>query len=197
MNLLIDHQYIVRIISAVPLLALACHISVYDMLRRKVLNRTVLQLFCMALPIHLVNCWILQVSLQDFLYSMAWPIALLFVLAEGWKRGLVGGGDAKLWPVVALLMPPTLTQQVISTLGIPLCGGLLSMFYLWLRRGRHTTSRIIPPAPAGSGFWKRIIRVERRRVLRGIGVPYACAIVVAPLITVIAFPLSHLGWAGI
>lgn len=86
-----------------------------------------------------------------------------------WRRGWMGGGDAKLLGAAALGMPPVLVPSFIAA--VALAGGVLALLYL--------AARPLLPAPSHSrpgSLWRRILRAERWRIRRGCPLPYACAI---------------------
>jgi prepilin peptidase CpaA len=93
-----------------------------------------------------------------------------------WRRGLIGGGDVKLVTACALLVPPTSVPEFIF--GTAIAGGLLALVYLTL--GRLLTDAV---APRPRGFLRRVWRAERRRISRGMALPYCCAIVASALLT--------------
>jgi prepilin peptidase CpaA len=93
-----------------------------------------------------------------------------------WRRGWLGGGDIKLLTACVLLVPPTsLPALLIST---ALAGGALALVYLGL-------ARVVPGCanPRPIGLSRRVWRVERRRIRRGLSLPYSCAIAAGVLLT--------------
>lgn len=111
-------------------------------------------------------------------FSGAGAVGLALLAAGGalaaglllWRRGLFGGGDVKLLAAVALLPPPSGVPALL--LAVPLAGGALALGYLALRR--------LLRGPAGKarggGLLRRLLRRERRRILRGGPLPYGVAI---------------------
>lgn len=86
-----------------------------------------------------------------------------------WRRGMMGGGDAKLLGAAALVVPP---QDIGSLLVLTaLCGGALAVVYIVL-------SRVVQVAPARKTRFApgRILRAERWRIRRGAPLPYGVAI---------------------
>jgi prepilin peptidase CpaA len=93
-----------------------------------------------------------------------------------WRRGWIGGGDVKLLSASTLLVPPaTVPELVLST---AIAGAVLALFYLALARILPGQARSRP-----AGLLGRILRVEQRRIRRGLSLPYACAIVAGVLLT--------------
>jgi prepilin peptidase CpaA len=111
-----------------------------------------------------------------------------------WRRSWIGGGDVKLLAACATLVPPVLVPELI--LSTTLSGGLLALFYLALARllprrlAPGPTSRSsLRPFARPTRLLRRIWRIERRRISRGLSLPYACAISVGVLLTLtIAVP---------
>jgi prepilin peptidase CpaA len=109
------------------------------------------------------------------------------VFAAGWycwRRGWIGGGDVKLLTACAFLVPPASVPELILSTAI--AGGLLALFYMALARvtsgdGPRMTSAGAPPRPAG--LLPRVWRAERRRIRRGLSLPYSCAIAAGVALT--------------
>jgi prepilin peptidase CpaA len=101
-----------------------------------------------------------------------------------WRRGWFGGGDVKLLTACVLLVPPGSVPALI--LCTALAGGAMALFYVSL-------ARMLPrrPSPRPTGLLARIWRAERRRIRRGLSLPYSCAIAAGALLT-LASPL-HFG----
>lgn len=103
-----------------------------------------------------------------------------------WRRGWVGGGDVKLLAACALLVPPGAVPELILSTAI--AGGMLALIYLALAR---LLARSPPVQPAVShhppyrrtALPMRVWRAERRRIRRGLSLPYACAIAAGVLLT--------------
>ena len=96
-----------------------------------------------------------------------------------WRRRWIGGGDVKLLSACALLVPPTSVPELILTTAV--AGGVLALFYVALAR--------LLPKPAQSrpaSLFRRVWRAERRRIRRGLSLPYACAITAGVLLTLIS-----------
>jgi prepilin peptidase CpaA len=103
-----------------------------------------------------------------------------------WRRGWIGGGDVKLLGACALLVSPaSIPELVLST---AIAGGFLALLYVAL--GRLMTG-LSPsrPIPRPAGFLRRIWRTERRRIRRGMSLPYCCAIAAGSLMTLLS-PIS-------
>lgn len=109
----------------------------------------------------------LAVSLCTFL--------VLFIL---WLRGLIGGGDVKLWSASALLIPPAIQPEADFFTRVFLIGGTLALLYLAMRR--------LVPRPRASrrgGYFRRALRTEAWRIRRRGPLPYACAIAGGAIMT--------------
>jgi prepilin peptidase CpaA len=113
-----------------------------------------------------------------------------------WRRGWIGGGDVKLLTACVLLMPQAAVPAML--LGTALAGGLLALGYVLLARFMTTfavpesvspnrlmatgiKSTGVTPLPAS--FIGRVWRAERRRIRRGLSLPYSCAIAAGALLT--------------
>jgi prepilin peptidase CpaA len=94
---------------------------------------------------------------------------LLLILGLFWLRGFIGGGDMKLIPAVALVLPPSATPAFI--LSVSLAGGVLALIYLALQF-------IVPRPQPGPrrGFLARVLKAEAWRMHRRGPLPYAAAI---------------------
>jgi prepilin peptidase CpaA len=104
-----------------------------------------------------------------------------------WQRGWIGGGDVKLLSACVLLVPPESVPELI--LSTATAGGLLALSYLILALLLRGNGANVPAAlgQAGSirrlGLPRRIWRAERRRIHRGLSLPYSCAIAAGVLLT--------------
>lgn len=109
-----------------------------------------------------------------------------------WRRGWLGGGDVKLLSACVLLVPPGLVPELM--LSTATAGGLLALVYLVLARLLHAQVRQggVQPLSAGPGqlgsvrqqnMLRRVWRAERRRIHRGLSLPYSCAIAAGVLLT--------------
>ena len=155
----------IRILLWIVTLCVLAGASVTDLRWRRIPNKASAMVAVTGLAIALVSrpgsLWIgLMVSL-----------AVLLVLALASHFAVIGGGDAKMIPAVALLVPP---ESVLTLLlAIALAGGLLSATYLglryWLRAAR-------PEPPSRDGRLSRFLRHERARILSSCTVPYGIAI---------------------
>ena len=104
-----------------------------------------------------------------------------------WRRCWVGGGDVKLLTACVLLVPPGLVPELILSTAI--AGGLLAVSYLAFARLLRGT---VSPSPAAlrrvnsvrhRNLLRRIWRAERRRIHRGLSLPYSCAIAAGAVLT--------------
>jgi prepilin peptidase CpaA len=104
-----------------------------------------------------------------------------------WRRGWIGGGDVKLLSACVLLVPPALVPELI--LSTATAGGLLALLYLALSRLLRDQvsplpARIRQPVSMGPrNMLRRVWRAERRRIHRGLSLPYSCAIAAGVLLT--------------
>jgi prepilin peptidase CpaA len=105
-----------------------------------------------------------------------------------WRRGWIGGGDVKLLSACVLLVPPTLVPELM--LSTTIAGGVLALCYMALARllpggvtprpsGPSEHRGLVPPASLIARIW----RAERRRIRRGLSLPYSCAIAAGVLLT--------------
>lgn len=116
-------------------------------------------------------------ALDDHFVAALFNGALVF--AAGWycwRRGWIGGGDVKLLTGCTMLVPPASVPELVLSTAI--AGGLLALLYMALARlplGGAT------PRPAG--LLPRVWRAERRRIRRGLSLPYSCAIAAGVALT--------------
>lgn len=113
----------------------------------------------------------------------------VFVLAAlCWRRGWLGGGDVKLLGAAALLFAPYQVPGLI--LSVALAGGVLAIAYLLARALLRLRPASFHPearrCASQNRLW-RILRIECRRIRRGAPLPYASAIFVGAIFTL----LSH------
>ena len=157
-------------------------VSVIDLRRRVIPNEAAAFIAASGLALSLFSrpgeTWI----------GVAISVGLLLVLAALSHLALLGGGDAKLIAAVSLLVPPQSVAPLL--LGIALAGGLLSIFYLAMRRWLPAPARRRErSAPRHRyGAFMRFLRNERARVFASRSVPYALAIFAG----VLAYVLSEL-----
>lgn len=145
-------------ISAVVLLLYA---SLHDAAFRTIPNWT-----CLAIAAAGV---IASVERGLLLPALGVSALLLLLLGLLWLRGYIGGGDVKLIPATALLLPPHAVPAL--ALSIALAGGMLAAIYL-------AASRVVPAPRPGPrrGLLARILKAEARRARRRQSMPYAVAI---------------------
>lgn len=102
-------------------------------------------------------------------------LAIFVAGAILWRKGWLGGGDVKLIPAAALVVP---TERIVPFLvAMSVSGSVLAVLYLIggriARRARDTKlPGIVKPSP----LWARAVRAELWRLRRGGPLPYACAI---------------------
>ena len=94
---------------------------------------------------------------------------LLATLGFLWLRGFIGGGDMKLIPAVALVLPPSHAPAFV--LFVALAGGVLALIYLALS---FVVSR--PEPGLRRAFIARVLKAEAWRMHRRGPLPYAIAI---------------------
>ncbi len=94
---------------------------------------------------------------------------LLIILGALWLRGLIGGGDMKLIPAVALVLPPSGVPALV--LSVSIAGGGLALLYLAL----SVVVRRPRPGPR-RGLLARVVKAEAWRMHRRGSLPYAVAI---------------------
>jgi prepilin peptidase CpaA len=96
---------------------------------------------------------------------------VIFLLAVCcWRRGWLGGADVKLLGAGALLGAPGMACGFV--LATCLGGGVLALVYLLVGR------LVGPPGPrpAPNAVFRRLLRIEQRRLRRRGPLPYATAI---------------------
>ena len=165
-------QPIVLFAAATALLFAAAH----DVAVRTVPNAVSLVVAAAGLTL---NAWDGQLAPALFGAVLVFAAAWYF-----WRRGWFGGGDVKLLTACALLVPPGSVPALI--LCTALAGGALALFYVSL-------ARVLPRdgTPRPTGLLPRVWRAERRRIRRGLSLPYSCAIAAGALLT-LASPI-HFG----
>ena len=110
------------------------------------------------------------------LFGAALVFGICLVL---WRCRIIGGGDAKLLPAVALCVPPDNVLTLFMT--ITLVGAGLGILYLALRPLlRHRAPGLRPLI-----WWRRALRVERWRIGRGGPLPYGVAIAAGTFLAII------------
>jgi prepilin peptidase CpaA len=121
---------------------------------------------------------ILRLLSGQILFGLAAGAIVFVAAALLWRRGLMGGGDVKLLGAAAMVVPSNLAGSFI--LSVALAGGLLALIYLAL-------SRMVPaPGPRRpTRRIARIARIERRRIRQCRSLPYACAIAMGAVITLV------------
>jgi prepilin peptidase CpaA len=99
---------------------------------------------------------------------------LLTILVVLWLRGFIGGGDMKLIPAVALVLPPS--DAPVFVLSVAIAGGVLALIYLAL----SVVVRRPGPGPR-RGLAARLLKAEAWRIHRRGPLPYAVAIAAGAL----------------
>ena len=154
---------------AAVLLGLA---SLNDIATRTIPDLVPLALMVIGVATHLVH--------GTATTAIAAGAAVLLVCGLCWRCGWIGGGDVKLLAACACLVPSALVLQLVLLTAI--VGGVLATVYLILSRLTWVSRVPIYSAPARS-LVGRIGRAELRRIRRRAGLPYACAIAIATLLT--------------
>jgi prepilin peptidase CpaA len=146
--------------------------ALHDIAARTVPNTVPAILLMLGLLLRLLG--------HTLLPGLSWAFGIFVFAAICWWRGWMGGGDAKLLPASALMLPPLLCPTFIAS--VSLAGGVLAMVYLILsalaRRARP------PVAVRSTALWRRALTAEHWRLLRGVPLPYATAIAAGFLFTV-------------
>ena len=117
---------------------------------------------------------VLQLAAGHLPASLGAALAVFIAAAFCWRRGWLGGADAKLLGAVSLLVAPRLVPSLL--LAIALAGGALALLYLALRRLVRKPRARRPASLAG-----RILRAEAWRIARRGSLPYAAAIAAGTL----------------
>ncbi len=120
--------------------------------------------------------------------------AVSFVLLFGlWLAGGIGGGDVKLWPATALLIPPQFQVEMNFFLRVFIIGGLLALVYLalWIFMPKRRPGPELRKAGLKAGLGRRILRAEAWRIARRGPLPYAFAISGSAIITLLPFSPTH------
>jgi prepilin peptidase CpaA len=117
---------------------------------------------------------VLRVQQGNAIAGIGIALLLLIVLGALWLRGFIGGGDMKLIPAVAFVLPPSGVPAFV--LSVAVAGGILALFYLAL-------SFLVPrPGPGRRhGFLARMLKAEVWRMHRRGPLPYAVAVAVGAL----------------
>jgi len=142
--------------------------AVSDVRRRIVPNAVVLLLAVNGILLRLIQ----QSNWRSVICSLAAAGCVLVVLGQLARRGMTGGGDAKLIAAVTLAVP--LPQVVSVLLAIMLAGGLLSCLYMAARCRARPGDTSIEGVCRGGLRW--MTRVECRRTACEVPMPYALAV---------------------
>lgn len=112
---------------------------------------------------------VLRVQDDQAIAGLGIAVLLLIILGALWLRGFIGGGDVKLIPAVALVLPPSSVPGFVLCMAIT--GGVLALLYLIL------PYLVQPPRPGRRrGLLARALKAEAWRVHRRGPLPYAVAI---------------------
>ena len=105
--------------------------------------------------------------------SIAASVALFAALLVLHARGMLGGGDVKLIPAIALgLSLPSIGRFVFVT---AMAGGVLALVHLLARWALRNWRPLAPP-PRGAPLFRRVFFAERWRIARHGSLPYGVAI---------------------
>ena len=116
---------------------------------------------------------------HSLLFGLAACASVFIATAIFWRRGWMGGGDVKLYAACALVVPPGLVLSFV--LASAVIGGVLAVLYIVLNRLVPAQRRAGRPA----GWMARLVRVERRRISHGGPLPYAAAIALGAMLTLV------------
>jgi prepilin peptidase CpaA len=122
------------------------------------------------IPVNLaVAGLVLRIQQGNVLAGAGVALLLLTILGVLWLRGFIGGGDMKLIPAVAFVLPPSNAPYFV--LSVAVAGGALALIYLAL-------SLVVPrPGPGPRrGLLSRVLKAEAWRMHRRGPLPYALAI---------------------
>lgn len=112
---------------------------------------------------------LLRLSQGSAVTALVNAAIVLGIAAALWRRGFIGGGDMKLIPAVALVLPPASLLQFL--LFMTLAGGVLALIYLVL------SFVVRRPRPGlRHGLLARVMKAEAWRMHRRGPLPYAVAI---------------------
>jgi prepilin peptidase CpaA len=117
---------------------------------------------------------ILRVQQGNVMAGLGTAALLLTILGVLWLRGFIGGGDMKLIPAVALVLPPSGAPAFV--LSVAIAGGVLALVYLAL----SLVVRRPSPGPR-HGLLARLLKAEAWRIHRRGPLPYAVAIAIGAL----------------
>jgi prepilin peptidase CpaA len=154
--------------------AIVVYAALHDIAARTVPNKAPAFLIAFGLTLRLLT--------HTFLPGLGWASAIFVLGVICWWRGWLGGGDVKLLPAGALLLPPVLCPLFLGA--VALAGGVLAVVYWTLGK---IAQRRPPPsfrlATQHRTLWRRALNAERWRLVRGIPLPYATAIAAGFLFT--------------
>jgi prepilin peptidase CpaA len=167
-------------VSFLELLAagLLVYAALHDFAVRTVPNWLPVCLIVLGVPLRIMDHMLL-----DAIIIAAVEFVLLFLL---WLRGYMGGGDVKLWGATVMLIPPIIQPELNFVLYIALFGGVLALVYLVLCK--------LVPRPHASrqgGLLRRALRAEAWRISHRAPLPYACAIAVGAIATLLPLSLQR------
>ena len=124
----------------------------------------------------LLHC--LSGDFSRLLAAMATAATVGLLAALCWLRGWLGGGDAKLFAAVAVLLPPP--EVPIAIAAAMLAGGPLALVYA------AAANRVPVPSRQRTTLLGRAARAEAWRLTRGGPLPYAVAIAVGTLAVLVS-----------
>lgn len=151
--------------------------AAFDVAARRVPNPVAASLAAIGIVLHVPS--------HDLVAALGAGLSVLAVGFFCWRRGWMGGGDAKLLAAAAMLVAPSRVPGLI--LAVALAGGVLAGIYLLLRAmtGRHAQSDPKTNRHRG-GRLARVLRIEQRRIARRAPLPYASAICAGAVFTLLA-----------
>ncbi len=144
-----------------------------DVATRHIPNALVMLLLPLGVLRHVIE--------SDLLAAFGGALLVFAVAVFCWMRGWLGGGDAKLFGVAALLVPQ---QQMVGQVMVTVVfGGVLALLVMGLRP--IAANQISVPCRTKSAIFTRVWRVEAWRLRHGGSLPYAVAIALGTTVAII------------
>ena len=154
-------------------------VAAFEDLRRLIIPNALTLSLCLLWPLYVIAA----PSLLGTLGALGCALAVFIAGALCFSRGYLGGGDVKLLSASVLLVSPV--QVPTLMLSTALAGGLLATAYIALAKlFRYRVVRLPAGPVPRHNLLRRVWRAERRRITRGLSLPYSCAITVGVLLTI-------------